>query len=96
MLRLSVCLCMIVQVCTFMPIVMHCNMNLGTTLRCLPQNASLYSDLVPISTKMSGTQIEVIIALMQQSPPRPLFNDTLDYWRRLWVEFRNESFSDQI
>ena len=96
MLRLSVCLCMIVQVCTFMPIVMHRNMNLGTTLRCLPQNASLYSDLVPISTKMSGTQIEVIIALMQQSPPRLLFNDTLDYWRRLWVEFRNESFSDQI
>ena len=94
MMRAAVWSSLIVYVCVFMPIMQH--YHLHTQMRCLPQNASLYGDLVPISTKMSSTQMQVMLALMNESSLRPLRNESLDYWRRLWVEFSDVAFPDAL
>ena len=94
MMRAAVLSSLIVYVCAFMPIMHH--YHLHTPMRCLPQNASLCRDLVPISTKMSSTQMQVMLALMKESPMRPLRNESLDYWRRLWVEFSDVAFPEAL
>jgi len=94
MLRHAVWSSLIVYVCAFMPIMHHHHRH--TTMRCLCQNASLYSDLVHIATNMSSTQMQVMLALAAVSPPRPLRNESLDYWRRLWVEFSDVAFPDAL
>ena len=94
MMRAAVLSSLIVYVCAFMPIMHH--HHLYTPMRCLPQNASLCRDLVPISTKMSSTQMQVMLALMKASPMRPLRNESLDYWRRLWVEFSDVAFPEAL
>ena len=94
MMRAAVLSSLIVYVCAFMPIMHH--YHLHTPMWCLPQNASLYGDLVPISTKMSSTQMQVMLALMKESPLRPLRNESRDYWRRLWVEFSDVAFPDAL
>ena len=94
MMRAAVLSSLIVYVCAFMPIMHH--YHLHTPMRCLPQNASLYGDLVPISAKMSNTQMQVMLALMNESSLRPLRNQSLDYWRRLWIEFSDIAFPDAL
>ena len=36
------------------------------------------------------------LALMKESPLRPLRNESRDYWRRLWVEFSDVAFPDAL
>ena len=70
MLRLALWSCMLVCVCAFMPM-LRSDMQLRTPLRCLPQNASLYSELLPIAMQMSSMQMEVLLALFIQKPLQP-------------------------
>lgn len=88
MLRLALWSCMLVCVCAFMPM-LRSDMQLRTPLRCLPQNASLYSELLPIAMQMSSMQMEVLLALVIQAPLQPQHtintSSVFEYWRRPWL-----------
>lgn len=104
MLRLACLSCLFVCVLAFMPIMPNNDIMLRDLklppLRCLPQNSSLHSELVPIATHMSGTQIHTLLALMTLDPTGSIksanYSSTVDIWRRLWMEFGQDSYLEEL
>lgn len=94
MIRYAAWLSLMVYVSAFMPIVQ--NHHLCTQIRSMPQNSSLHSDLVPISKKMSTTQLQVMLALVEESPPLPKGNFSIDYSLRFLIELSKIAFPDPL